>query len=49
MIKKKVNVDALIEFLEGEIGGIYVDGKEAYIDDVRMVGYTEVEFTIKRD
>ena len=47
--KVKVNVDELIELLEDSVGGIFEDGKEAYIDSVKMVGYTNIEFTIKKD
>ncbi len=48
--KVRINVDELIEFLEVKsVDGIYENGKEAYIDAVKMVGYTEVEFTIKKD
>lgn len=47
--KVRVSVDELIELLEENVGGIYENGKEAYIDAVRMVDYTKVEFTIKKD
>ena len=47
--KVRLSADELIELLEDYTQNIYEDGKEAYIDGVRMVDYATVEFSIKKD
>ena len=47
--KVKISADELIELLERHIGDIFEEGKEAYIDAVKMTDAMTIEFTILKD